>query len=77
MTAAGHHHEPLVSHINHQSLIIMDQWIRLPRAVDLGVMNGKPGLELGCAMDLPGYQHHTFEQIGAATLLEKLDIFLF
>ena len=55
----------------------MDQWIGLPRAVDLGVVNGKSLLEFSGAMDLSRYQHHPFKQIRTATLFNKLDIFLF
>ncbi len=55
----------------------MDERIGLPCAVDLRIMDRKAFLEFGCTMNLAGHQHHTVEQIGTATLFDKLDIFLF
>ena len=77
MTTAGQHYEPFVPDVYHQSLIIMDQRIGLPFTVNLRIMNRKPFLKLSCAVDLASHQHHAFEQIGTATLYDKLDIFLF
>ena len=35
MAAAGQHHESFVPHINHQRLVVMDERIGLPLAIDL------------------------------------------
>src|SRR5688572_33421874 len=71
VTAAGHHDEPFFPDVHHQSLIIMDERIGLPCAVDLRIMDRKPFLEFGCTMNLAGHQHHTVHQIGTATLFDN------
>ena len=34
----------------------MNQWIGLPYAINLRIMNREPFLKLGCAMDLPRHE---------------------
>jgi hypothetical protein len=55
MTAAGQYDESFVPHIHHQSLIVMDERIGMPRAIDLGIVNRKSLLEVCAAMDLSCY----------------------
>jgi hypothetical protein len=76
MATAGQHYEPFAPYVDHQSLIIMDQRIGPPYTVDLRIMARKAFLKLSCAVDLASHQHHAFEQIGTATLYDKLDVFL-
>jgi hypothetical protein len=76
MAAAGQYHESFVPHVHHQRLVIVDERIGLPCAVDLGVMNRKSFLEVCRAMNLSCYKHHAFDQIGRAALFNELDIFL-
>ena len=76
MTAAGQYDESFVPHIHHQRLIVMDERIGLPRAIDLGIVNRKSLFEVCAAMDLSCYQHHLFDQIRRTALFDELDIFL-
>jgi hypothetical protein len=54
VTTARQHHQPLLPHIEHDRLVVVDQWIRLPPAIHFCVVARETLLEFGRPNDLPG-----------------------
>ena len=71
MTTASHHDQPFVLHMDDNTLVIMDQWIRLLPLFTSRIMDREAPLKGGGAGDFTGalYEH------GGTHLLNDLDLF--
>jgi len=76
MTAACQHHQALITHMDHESLVVMDERIGLPGAVDFRIVYREALFEVRAAMDLAGDEDQPFHEIGRTACFDKLHAFL-
>jgi hypothetical protein len=74
VAAAGHHHQPLVAHVDDGALVIHDQRIGLPDAVAPGPVDRESLFELGRAGDLSGDEERFIDEHRGTDFFDDLDL---
>ena len=64
MPAARQYHQALVTHMHHEGLVVMDERVGLPGAIDFCIVDRKALFEVRAAMDLAGDEDQPFHDNG-------------
>src|SRR5881398_898663 len=73
MTTTGEHQKTFILYMADNSLVVPNPGIGFPAIMSAGLLKGEAFLEVGHALDLPGYQYHAVEQERWATLFNDRD----
>src|SRR5262245_40749007 len=73
MTATGQDNQAFIFHVQYHRLIVVNQWIRLPLAVDPGNLGRVSFLERCGSRDLPGDKRMIADQHRRCPLFDDLD----
>ena len=73
VTTAGEDHEAATVEAHHDRLVVEDQRVRLPAAVDVRLVTREAGLERRRAIDLTGHEHRAVEQERRLSFLDDLE----
>src|SRR5215467_13229770 len=73
MPAARYHHKPLVTHMNHNRLVIIHPRVWLPCTINLRLLIPYAFFKIGGPLDLPTYQYCSIEQEARTTFDQQLD----
>src|SRR4051794_31656100 len=71
--ASGEDHETATANVDDQRLVVPDHRIRFPTSVAARLVDRKPALERGHALDLPRDEDFSVEQQTAGALLDHFE----
>ena len=73
VTTAGEDDEPAPGEAHHDRLVVEDQRVGLPAAVDVRLVSQEAGLERRRAIDLARHEHRPVEQERRLSFLDDLE----